>query len=172
MKRVLIIFALAAFTTGFAQENKSEKQETVTTKISVKDNQGVRTDVREEKITKKQPIKLNPNDAGKIDQEYTVGSPKIKTDVTYNSSEHNYMFENEEKGFKVYDTKDGEKKDAAVLRPTSQKGYYIMSQAGGNSFGYFNNDGNFVVESYNPTTDSVEQTTYRLELKSKSSMKK
>ncbi|MDN3723644.1 hypothetical protein QRD02_04570 [Aequorivita sp. SDUM287046] len=37
MKKVLMIFALAAFTTSFAQDNKSEKTETVTTKVKVKD---------------------------------------------------------------------------------------------------------------------------------------
>ena len=171
MKKVLMIFALAAFTTAFAQDNKSEQTETVTTKVTVKDSKGQHTDVKEVTRTETQPIKLDPKDAGKMDQDYDLGPTKVQTDVTYNSNDHNYMFENEKNGYRIYDTKAGGKMDAAKLRPTSKKGYYIMSQAGNNSFGYFNEDGNFVVESYNPSTDAVEKTIYKLEMKSKTSIK-
>lgn len=171
MKKVLIIFTLAAFTTAFAQDNKSQQTETVTTKVIVKDNEGVHVDKKEVTTTATQPIKLDPKDQGKIDQDYYVGPTQIQTDVSYSSDEHNYMFENEKNGYRIYDTKAGGKMDAAILRPTSKKGYYIMSQAGNNSFGYFNEDGNFIVESYNPSTDAVEKTIYKLEMKSKTSIK-
>lgn len=165
MKKLLIIFALAVFTTGFAQDNKSEQKETVTTKVTVKDNKGIHTDVEKVTRTESQAIKLDPKDAGKTDQDYELGPTKVQTDVTYKSKGHNYMFENEANGYKMLDTKDGEKVDFARLRPTSQKGYYIMSQKGENSFGYFNEDGHFVVESYNPTTDAIEKTVYKIEVK-------
>ncbi|MDC8001744.1 hypothetical protein POV26_11910 [Aequorivita todarodis] len=171
MKKVLMIFALAAFTTAFAQDNKSEKTETVVTKVKVKDNKGVHTDVKEVTRTETQPIKLDPKDAGKTDQDYELGPTRVQTDVNYSSADHSYMFENEKNGYKIYDTKAGQKNDFAILRPTSKNGYYIMSQAGNNSFGYFNEDGNFVVESYNPKTDAVEKTIYKLEMKSKTSIK-
>ncbi len=172
MKKVLMIFALAAFTTSFAQVNNSEMTETVTTKVVVKDNQGVKVDTKEVTTKASQPIKLDPADAGKTDQDYYVGPTRIQTDVSYNSDTRSYMFENEDKGYKVYDYKSGEKKDYAILRPTSQKGFYIMSQEGNNSFGYFNQDGDFVVENYNSATDSVEKTVYKIEMKSKTSVKK
>ncbi len=170
MKKVLMIFALAAFSTAFAQDNKSEQKETVTTKVTVKDNTGIHTDVQEVTRTETQPIKLDPKDSGKTDQDYELGPKKVQTNVSYSSNEHNYMFENEANGYKIYDTKTGEKTDSAILRPTSQKGYYIMSQEGNSSFGYFNEDGDFVVESYNPATDAVEKTIYKMEIKSKASI--
>lgn len=171
MKKILIVFALAGFTSVFAQENKSEQTETVTTKVKVKDNTGIHTDVKEVTRTETQPIKLDPKDAGKMDQDYDLGPTKVQTDVSYNSSDHNYIFENEKNGYKVYDTKAGDKKDFAILRPTSVKGYYIMSQEGDNAFGYFNENGSFVVERYNPSTDAVEKTIYKLEMQSKTSIK-
>ncbi len=165
MKRVMIIFALAAFTTAFAQDNKSEKTETITTKVSVKDNKGVHTDVKEVKRTESQPIKLDPKDAGKMDQDYNLGPTRVKTNVTYSSNDHSYMFENDKNGYKVYDTKSGKKMDSAILRPTSKRGFYIMSEEGQNSFGYFNENGDFVVESYDPKTDAIVSQIYKIQLK-------
>ena len=170
MKKLFIIFALAVFTTGFAQDNKSEQKETVTTKVTVQDDKGIHTDVEKVTRTESQAIELDPKDAGKRDRDYDLGPTKVQTDVTYKSNGNNYIFENEANGYKMLDTKDGEKKDFARLRATSQKGYYIMSQQGNSSFGYFNEDGNFVVESYNPTTDAIEQTVYKIEVENKSSI--
>ncbi len=165
MKKLFIIFALAVFTTGFAQDNKSEQKETVTTKITTQDNKGIHTDVEQVTRTESQAIELDPKDAGKIDQDYDLGPTKVQTDVTYKSNGREYIFENEANGYKMLDTKDGEKIDFARLRPTSQKGYYIISQEGNSSFGYFNEDGNFVVESYSPATDAIEKTVYKIEVK-------
>lgn len=170
MKKVLMIIALAVVSSGFAQDNKSEQQETVTTKVSVKDNQGIHTDVKEVTRTERVPVKLDPKDAQKIDQDYDLGPAQVQTDVTYKSNEHNYMFENEKNGYKIYDTRTGEKMNTAILRPTSKKGYYIMSEEGNNSFGYFNEEGSFIVESYNPATDAVELKIYKLEMPSKTSV--
>lgn len=164
MKKLLIIFALGVFTTGIAQDNKSEQKETITTKVTVKDNKGAHTDVEEVTRKESQDIKLDPKDTGKIDRDYNVGPTKVKTDVTYKSNGHKYMFENDANGYKMIDKKDGKNVDFARLRPTSQKGYYIMSQDGDNAFGYFNRDGHFVVENYNPTTDAIEKTVYEIEV--------
>lgn len=53
-----------------------------------------------------------------------------------------------------------------IFKPTSQNGYYIMSQDGKSSFGYFNAEGNFVVERYDPKTDAITSEIYRLNMKS------
>jgi len=47
-----------------------------------------------------------------------------------------------------------------------------MSQDGVSSFGYFNQNGNFVVESYDETSDSIVTTVYELQVKDKKVMKK
>lgn len=167
-----MIFALAVLTTSaFAQKNKNEKTETVTTKIIVKDSKGVHTNVKELTRTESQDIKLDPRDAGKVDQDYTLGPKRIQTNVNYSSDGQNYSFESQRNGFKMYNTKNGRKSDYAILRPTSRQGYYIMSAEGDDSFGYFNDAGNFVVEQYNPKTDVVEKTEYKLEVKSQSTVK-
>jgi hypothetical protein len=41
-----------------------------------------------------------------------------------------------------------------------------MSQDGRSSFGYFNADGNFVVERYDPKLDALVSDVYKLEMKS------
>lgn len=35
-----------------------------------------------------------------MDQDYDLGPTKVQTDVSYNSSDHNYMFENEKTDIK------------------------------------------------------------------------
>jgi hypothetical protein len=47
-----------------------------------------------------------------------------------------------------------------------------MSQDGQSSFGYFNQNGNFVVESYDAKNDVVVTTVYKLEMTEKKIEKK
>ena len=168
-----MIIALAGFTTVFAQENKNEKKETVVTKTRVTDNKGVDVSTKEVTKTEKQVIALEGSDIAKTNQNIVMLPTEVNTDVNYSNNGVNYMFENQDKGYKMLTQNDSETlDDFAIIRPSTQKGYYIMSQDGNNSFGYFNQNGNFVVESYDPVTDNVTSTIYKLEIQEKKVMKK
>lgn len=147
MKKVLMIFALAAFTTAFAQENKNEKQETVVTKTTVKDSKGADVSTKEVTQTEKQVIALNNSEANQTNQEIVPTPVQVNTDVNYSNEGRNYTFQTAPVGYKMMTSDAGTVKDYAIIRPSSQKGYYIMSQDGNSSFGYFNQNGDFVVDA-------------------------
>ena len=162
-----MIFALAAFTSAFAQENKNEKQETVVTKTAVKSEKG--TDVSTKAVTKteNEVITLADSDAGQTNQTMVTEPAKISSDVNYGYEGNRFKFINQkdENGYRLMTVKDNATdEEYAVIKPTSQKGYYILSKDGTSSFGYFNADGNFVVESYDAKNDVMVSNIYKLEM--------
>ncbi|MDP2687163.1 MAG: hypothetical protein Q8O62_08070 [Aequorivita sp.] len=167
MKKVLIVFALAAFTTGFAQENKNEKQETVVTKTAVKSEIG--TDVSTKAVTKteKQVITLADSDANQTNQTMVMEPTNVNTDVNYGYDGNRFKFisQKDENGYRLMTVKDNAThEEYAIIKPTSQQGYYILSKDGSSSFGYFNAEGNFVVERYDAEKDAIISDIYMLEM--------
>ncbi|MGO3182012.1 MAG: hypothetical protein ACTIJ9_04195 [Aequorivita sp.] len=174
MKKVLIIFALAAFTTGFAQENKNTKKETVVTKESVKTDKGVDVSTKAETKTEKQTLSLQKTDANKTNQDVVMSPAEVDTDVSYGYDGNRFKFINQkdENGYRMMTVKDNAtQEEYAIIKPTTQNGYYILSKDGTSSFGYFNEEGNFVVERYDAKTDAVKSDVYKLEM-NKDTMKK
>jgi hypothetical protein len=176
MKKILIVLALAGFSTAFAQEtkNENEKKTTTITKTTVEDSKGV--DVSTKAVTETENQKLALNNFDGTHNFNTVMQPReIKSDVNYSNDGVSYRFEpHTTNGFQLMSVGNNDVKpvEYAVLRPSSQKGYYIMSQDGQSSFGYFNQNGNFVVESYDAKNDVVVTTVYKLEMTEKKIEKK
>lgn len=164
MKKILIVFALAAFTGVYAQEtNKNENKTTVTTqtKTRVTDNSGVNVTTKETKKTATQELALRGFDG--THNFNTVMTPtNVNTDVDYNYDGATYRFQPADTGYTIMTGENGETTYARI-RPSSQRGYYIVTQEGNNSFGYFNSDGDFVVESYDPDNDGVMNYVYKIE---------
>lgn len=165
MKKILMIIALAAVTTGFAQENKNEKKETIVTKTAVKSEKG--TDVSSKAVTKteKQVVSLSDMDANQTNQTMLVEPTQIKTDVDYDYNGNRFKFINQkdENGYRMMTVKDNAtNEEYAIIKPTSKNGYYILSQKGKSSFGYMNENGDFVVESYDADKDAVISTIYKI----------
>ncbi len=169
MKKLLLICALGTFTFSFAQVDKNTNTEkrTVVTKKAVTDDQG--TDVATKTVTQtqKEVLKLDDSDAGQTNQSVIMKPLKVDTDVdySYNGSRFKFLSQKDENGYRLMTVKDNStNEEYAIIKPTSQNGYYIMSQNGDTSFGYFNSDGNFVVERYDPKTKSVKSDVYRLQM--------
>ena len=168
MKKVLIVFALAAFTSSFAQENKNEEEETVITKTAVKDSKG--TDVSTKAVTKSQNqvISLNANESNQTNQNVVMEPTKINTQVNYGYEGNRFQFLNQKdnEGYRLMNVKDNAtQEEYAIIKPTSQNGYYIMSKDGKSSFGYINAEGNFVVEHYDSDLDVIVSNIYKIENK-------
>lgn len=167
MKRIFLIFALAAFTSGFAQKNKNKTSETVVTKTITTDNKGTDVKTQEIKQTKEQVIALDASDANQTNQAIVMKPAEVDTEVTYGYEGNRFKFLNQkdEKGYRMMTVKDNKtQEEFAIVKPTTQNGYYILSQDGKSSFGYFNAEGNFVVERYDPKSDSVVSEVYRLQM--------
>src|SRR5690554_2470517 len=160
MKKIALIFALAAFTTGFAQKNLNTQKETVITKTEVKDNKGTTESTKAVSIKKNQKVKLSAADVKKTNQNIVMTPVEVNTEVTYGYDGNRFQFLNQKdkEGYRLMTIKDNKtREEYAVIKPTSQNGQ--------SSFGYFNEEGNFVVESYNPKTDAVEYQIYKMHLK-------
>lgn len=174
MKKVLIIFALAAFTTGFAQENKNTKQETTLTKKSVRSDKGVDVSTKAETKTQSEVISLDDADVNKTNQNMVMKPVEVNSDVNYAYDGNRFKFINQkdENGYRLMTVRDNAtEEEYAIIKPSTQNGYYILSKDGTSSFGYFNEDGNFVVERYDAKQDAVVSDVYKMEM-NKDSMKK
>ncbi len=172
MKKILMIIALAAVTTGFAQKNK--EKETIVTKTSVTDNKGTEVATKSVTQTKKEAIDLKASDAGQVNQKMVVKPIETDTQVNYDFDGNRFRFlsQKDKDGYRLMTLKDNAtQEEYAIIKPTSQNGYYILSKQGESSFGYFNEKGNFVVERYDPNTDTVVSEVFKLEM-NKDSMKK
>lgn len=168
MKKAILIVALAASTVAIAQENKNEKTETVVTKTAVKSTKGTDVSTKAVTQTEKQVLALNDNEAGEINQSVVMKPTVVDTDVNYGFGGGRFKFvsQKDNEGYRMMTIKDNAtNEEYAVIKPTSQNGYYIMSQDGKSSFGYFNAEGNFVVERYDPKLDALVSDVYKLEMK-------
>ena len=168
MKKILLIFALAAFTTGFTQENKNTKKETIVTKKSVTSDLGVDVSTTAETKTQKQIIKLDQAEANMTNQNMVMSPTVVNTDINYSYDGNRFKFLNQkdEKGYRLMTVKDNAtEQEYAIIKPSTQNGYYILSKDGTSSFGYFNEDGNFVVERYDASLDAVVSDIYKMEIK-------
>lgn len=160
-----MIIALAVATTGFAQVNKNKKSETVTTKTTVRDNKGDDTSVKSITEREKQVISLQEDGKDKTNQSMVMSPVEIDTEVNYGYDGNRFQFVNQKDkdGYRLMTVRDNAKQEEyAIIKPTSQDGYYILSKDGNTSFGYFNQEGNFVVERYDAKLDQIVSQIYKI----------
>jgi|TARA_R110000823_G_scaffold311448_1_gene437061 hypothetical protein len=171
MKKAMLLLAMVSFSVTFAQvdKNTNTEKQTVVTKTSVTDDKGTDTATKAVTQTKKEVLSLKDSDANQTNQSVVMKPIEVDTDVTYDYEGNRFKFLNQkdEEGYRLMTIKDNAtNEEYAVIKPTSQNGYYIMSQDGRSSFGYFNADGNFVVERYDAKTDAIISEVYKLNVKS------
>ena len=167
MRKLMIVLALAAFTSAFAQENKNKTKETVVTKTTVTDAKGTQTSSKSISNTSKQVIGLDKSESNKVNQNIVMQPMQVDTEVSYGFEGNRFQFINQkdEDGFRLMTVRDNAKNEEyAIIKPSTQNGYYIISKDGQSSFGYFNDDGNFVVERYDPKTDAGVSDVYKMEI--------
>lgn len=165
MKKIFLIFALAAFTSTFAQENKNKKNETTVTKTAVKSDKGTDVSTKSVRQTQNQVIALDDQQANQINQSVVMRPSKVDSNVSYDYDGNRFKFlsQKDEDGYRLMTVKDqATQQEYAIIKPTSQNGYYIMSKDGKNSFGYFNEAGDFVVEGYDAKNDVVVHNIYKI----------
>lgn len=164
-----MIMALAAFTTGMAQNTNEKEVETVKKTITT-DDDGVKVDTETVTTESKQELALGQRES--YHNFNTVMKPsKVNTNVDYYNDGVAYRFVPEKTGYYIMSNNGTTKKKVARLYPTSQKGYYIYTKDANRSFGYFNADGDFVVESYDPDNDGVMNYIYKIKMDDDAKMK-
>ncbi len=159
MKKLLIMAALAIGTMSFAQENKNEVKETVTTKTNVKDNTGTKVYKKDVTKTQTENVDLKISDANQTNQMASVKPMDVQINETYSNSGSNFMFEKENNGYRLRNmTSTSPNGQNGILRPSSKNGYYILFMDNKSSLGYFDANGSFIVENYDPKTDTIVAT--------------
>lgn len=173
--KTLFFGMLSLFTTAtFQAQNKNIKDETKTTTTTVTDSNGEKTYVKKENTREVQEIELKEEKPNTLNIE-TKDSPVIVTTTTKITNPDGstrtvdvdrssyYMYDNKKYNVKLdangYRIIGDDTKKSALLRKTSTNSF-IYYNGKETSIGYFDTDGNLVLETYNSKTDTVTYKTY------------
>jgi broad specificity polyphosphatase/5'/3'-nucleotidase SurE len=176
MKTTLLgLLAIAFSVTCFAQ-NTNVQQEVKTTTTTIKNSDGVKKIVKKEKINEVQNIELHDAESKKLNKEMKDTPVQVTstTEVTVDGVTRAvdvdrsayYLGENGAK-YQVATDKTGysvvipNAKTPALLRRTSNNNYVYVNK-GKVSVGYFDKDGNLVLETYDEKTDKMSLEKFTL----------
>jgi hypothetical protein len=174
MKKIFIVFALVAFTTGFAQvdKNTNTKETTVVKKTYIEDDKGIDVETQKATISQQRQLAFKNTVVVKTNYSVTMTPITMNTDYSYTYNNNKYSFSADANGYTLYQIENSNKHlEYANLKPLGQKGYYLFNKDGQTSVGYFNQYGNFVVEGFDSNTDNVSTTIFILDEKSRDMMK-
>ena len=172
---ILGVFTLLFTLSGVAQ-NKNTQTEVKTTVTTIKDSEGEKKMVKSEVTKEVQNIELEAEKPGTKNIP-TVNSPVQVTKSTavnvngvtsvvdvdhstyYYSDGKKYQLKAEPNGYTMYMPEGNYN---ALLRRTSNNNYFYVNK-NKYSFGYFDGDGNFILETYNKKTDKVTVEKFSLQ---------
>ena len=173
MKTIILGMAAFLLTLNIQAQNKNVKSEVKTTVTTVKDSEGEKKLVKTQEVKEVQNIELQDADSKELNKEMKQTPVQVTatTEVTangvtrvldvdrsayYNLNGSKYKVAVDKSGYTMF-TPTGKK--SAILRRTSNNNY-IYKNKNKTSFGYFDANGNLVLETYNDKTDKVTVTTY------------
>ncbi|MFV5692651.1 hypothetical protein ACM55K_11555 [Flavobacterium sp. LT1R49] len=170
-----IILGMTAFLLSLTiqAQNQNVKSEVKTTVTKVKDSEGEKQLIKTQEVKEVQNIELKDADSNVLNKEVkespvqvtattavtTDGMTKvidIDRSAYYNLNGEKYQFTTDNSGYTMYLPNS---KKAAILRRTSNNNYIYKSK-NKTSYGYFDANGNLVLESYDDKTDKVTVETY------------
>lgn len=172
MKNFMTFLMMFIFGTVLAQDDKqniNQTEETVTTKTTVITDDGAKTISKKAKIKARKNLELKKPQRKRVNYELKDKPYKVTVLTSYTLDGDSYNFQPDKKGFTV--TKENRnnkmKPYARARRSETNKGYYILSSKNNKNSGYgtFDDEGNFIVESYNPEKDELEIEIYRKDQK-------
>lgn len=168
MKNLMILLVALVGTTVFGQKSPVDKKEETKTKIvkvkSEKDTIETRMQV---KTTEEQEVRTVKDPNHPINQDQVKTPKKIirtttfdleddpfydktHTEKYYTYDDKTYKFEPNSYGFAMKDEKSDSQDALGKARLTSVSRFYLIETDGHNGIGYFNENGTFVVEYYDP----------------------
>lgn len=171
MKNIaLIVFLSLGFGLN-AQVNKNVTDETKITTTTVNNGSTPRTVTKTEKVTTEQNIELKDAESKKLNKDIkptptqvtatttvsTNGVPRQVSSTSYYTMDNTrYQFLTDNAGYRISSPNNT---NYAIIRRTSNNSYIYKTQDR-TSIGYFDANGNFVVESYDDKTDSMTKQVY------------
>lgn len=168
MKNIMYIVAFLAFSYSNAQtqpKNVSEETTVKTTKI----NQGDRILENKVKVTtrEEQAIEFNENDENKRDKDIVQSPVKItkivevNNDGTNSKTEVGY-FEFDGKRYFSNKTNNDLLQSSAQITKFQKENYYLFQNANYSGIGYFDDQGNFIVEYSDKDGGQVKMQRFEL----------
>ncbi len=168
MKAITASIIALLFSTGMVAQNKNVTKTSKTTTTTIKDSDGEKQLIRTQNTDQQQNIEFQDADSNALnkDQKATPVQVTSTTQVTLpdgttrmvdvDRSAYYTMGDNQ---YKVYVDKKGytlasDNKKAGVLRHLSNNSY-IYKTADRTSVGYFNEEGNLVLQTYDDKTDEI-----------------
>ncbi|MEP3836944.1 MAG: hypothetical protein ABJM36_04825 [Algibacter sp.] len=179
MKNLALIVLLIFSSTIMAQEKPSEIKEEVEVKtIKYKDSDNT-TESKVKVITRETSnVKLKDADAKKVNQDRVLSTKKVEKmimvdddadadydfltkETYYVSGDKNYKFTPNKKGFDIaFNTNTNEFVKTANAWESSANGHYIVRGDNKNGIGYFDSEGNFIVEYYDNHLEDIMKIKY------------
>lgn len=173
MKTIILGMSAFLLTLTMQAQNQNVKTEVKTTTTTVKDSEGEKKLVKKQEIKEVQNIELQDADSKVLNKDLKETPVQVTatTEVTangvtrvidvdrsayYNYNGTKYQVAVDKTGYTMF-TPSGKK--AAILRRTSNNNY-IYRTKNNTSYGYFDANGNLVLETYDDKTDKVTVTTY------------
>lgn len=173
MKTLLTSAAAVLFALSAAAQNKQVQSETKTTVTTVKDSEGEKQYVKEQKVQQTQDIQFQPdnNTLNKRTKETpvevtsttqitnpdgTTRTVDVDRSSTYTYNGQEYKVDLDASGYTV---SSPSLKAPARMRKTSIN-TYIYRGKDRTSIGYFDTDGNLVLETYDDKSDKVTVEKY------------
>ena len=174
--KISILLTAMAFTlNGFAQAPKNVKSETTTVITTIKDSEGEKKLVKTEETREVQKIELGQESPNTINIPQ-VNSPVNVTTTTqlsvdgeiksvdvdrsayYVLNGEKYEFKSDKQGYTLNSVSS---KNKAILRKTSNNNYIYMNK-NKVAVGYYDVDGNFILETYDSKTDTMKTEKFEI----------
>jgi hypothetical protein len=169
MKKIITVAFALLLSANFYAQNKNVTDVTKKTTTTVKDSDGTKQVVKEQNITAKQNIELENADSKALNKDVkntpvelvsttTVTNPDGTTRTVavdrsslYQFDGTNYLLSLDPSGYVVTD-KDNQQ--IGLLRATTTNSY-IFRGKNSLSIGYFDVDGNLILDTYDESSDQV-----------------
>ncbi|WP_338648014.1 hypothetical protein V5J73_04950 [Flavobacterium sp. KS-LB2] len=173
MKTIILGMIVFLFSINSQAQNKNVKSEVKTTVTTVKNSDGQKKSIKTQEVKEIQKIELKDAESNALNKE-TKETPVEVTAITtitadgvtnivdvdrsayYYLNGQKYQVKLAESGYTIYQPNE---QKAAVLRKTSNNNY-IYSSKNKTSYGYFDANGNLVLESYDEKTDKITVETF------------
>ncbi|CAM4056877.1 hypothetical protein FLAN108750_07975 [Flavobacterium antarcticum] len=174
MKNIMTLTLALLLGVGLQAQNTNVTNVTKKTVTTVKDSDGVKKTVKEQNIQAKQKIELENADSKTLNKNLkdspvemisttTVTNPDgttrtvaIDRSSAYQFNGNNYMLSLDPSGYIVTDVDNNK---IGILRATTTNSYIFRGEKS-ISIGYFDVDGNMVLETYDDDSDTVTTRTF------------
>ncbi|TXE11615.1 hypothetical protein FUA26_05980 [Seonamhaeicola algicola] len=182
MKNLIYISTFILITSAaVAQEKPKEaKEETEVKVVKIKD--GEKTTEKKVKVITRETaqVTLNEKDKNSVNQSRVQSASKVEKmimvdndtdgdydmltkETYYQLGDKKYLFTPNKRGFNIAFNKD-ENKFVTIEEAitTDANGHYLVNGETYAGVGYFNTEGDFVIQYYNKKTDTIETKIYKL----------